>query len=124
MNVARRSVQRATIVRTHGSAALQQAVEAENLCRAELTDAEEAAAVIRRKKVYERMHPETSHGGDRKSKTKSSRQFGDLKGAEADRFTADTVAKTGKSERTIQRAAKRGEDIGADNLTKLAGTFS
>src|SRR5262245_21270487 len=33
----------------------------ENLCRAELSDAEEATAIIRRKELYEALHPETKH---------------------------------------------------------------
>src|SRR5262249_24923897 len=48
----------------------------ENLCRADLSPAEEAAAAARRKEIYEELHPATTHGGDRKS----SRQNGDLKG--------------------------------------------
>lgn len=94
----------------------------ENLCRAELSDAEEAIAISRRKELYEIMHPETKPtvtGGAGRNKA-TRRQFGD--DTVADRFTADTAAKTGKAERTIQRAAKRGKEIGAEILSKIAGT--
>ena len=92
----------------------------ENLCRAELSVTESAAAITTREKIYVRLHGE-KHGGDRKSETaKSSRQVGDL--ISADRFTLDTAAKTGKSERAIQRALKRGKEIGVDNLARITGT--
>jgi ParB-like chromosome segregation protein Spo0J len=78
----------------------------ENLAGTKLTPAERALFTRRRKEIYEALHPETKHGGDR-----ASRQLGDLK--EADRFTADTAKATGQSERAIQRDAARGS-IGDD----------
>jgi hypothetical protein len=39
----------------------------EKLARANLTPAQEASAIFRRKAIYEELHPETKHGGDRKS---------------------------------------------------------
>lgn len=69
-----------------------------------LTPAERATFTRRRKEAYEALHPETRHGGDRKS----SRQLGDLND---DRFTADTAARTGQSERAVQRDAERGEKV-------------
>jgi uncharacterized ParB-like nuclease family protein len=76
----------------------------ENLIRADLSPAERAMHVGRRKELYGRAHPETRHGGDRKSaKARSSRQNGDLK----QRFTEDAAEKTGKSERAIQRDVER-----------------
>ncbi len=39
----------------------------ENLCRNDLTPAERAAATARRKAIYVSLHPETKHGGNRKS---------------------------------------------------------
>jgi hypothetical protein len=59
-------------------------------------------------------HPETKHGGDRKG---STRQNGDLK-----RFTEDTAEKTGRSERSVQRDAARGEALSPDVLDKVKGT--
>lgn len=86
----------------------------ENLVRSELTPAERAMHVAERKRIYEELHPETKHGGDRK---KSSRQVGDLA---SDRFTADAAEKTGASERAIQRDASRGTKI--KDLDKVVGT--
>ena len=99
----------------------------ENLIRADLSPAERAMHVARRKELYEKLHPETKHGGDRKSDGKSTRQNGDLK-----RFTKDAASKVGRSERTIQREVARAAKIGgladvvgtsldsADNLDRLA----
>ena len=48
----------------------------ENLCRAELSPAERAAHLVERKRLYETLHPETSHGGDRRSaEARSSSQL-------------------------------------------------
>jgi N6-adenosine-specific RNA methylase IME4 len=88
----------------------------ENLMRSELTPAERAIHIAERKRLYEALHPATRHGGDRKSE-KSSRQIGDLN---SDRFTSDTAAKTGTSERVIQRDAARGSKI--EDIGKVVGT--
>lgn len=71
----------------------------ENARRRELTSLERDICFRERKIVYERLYPETAHGGDRK---KSSRQNGDLI-----RFTKDAARKTGFGERTIQRSIAR-----------------
>jgi ParB family transcriptional regulator, chromosome partitioning protein len=88
----------------------------ENLCASSLTKSERALFTRRRKEAYEALHPETAHGGDRKS----SRQVGDLN--EPARFTADTAAKTGQSERAVQRDAERGEKITPAALEKVKNT--
>jgi ParB-like chromosome segregation protein Spo0J len=91
----------------------------ENLCRENLTPAQMTAAVARRKQIYEALHPETAHGGDRRS----SRRTGNLKqNGTAKRFTKATAEATGRSERNIQRAARQGEKIGSRDLERLAGT--
>ncbi|ASY56469.1 MT-A70 family methyltransferase [Sinorhizobium sp. CCBAU 05631] len=89
----------------------------ENLCRAELTPADRALFVFRRKEIYLMKHPETGHGGDR-----ASRQVGDLKADEPKRFTTATAEATGQSERAIQRDAERGEKISEKALRMLRGT--
>lgn len=94
----------------------------ENLMRAELTDAQRAAAIAERKCIYEALHPETAHGGDRKSRSakhkKSSRQIGD---SLTSRFTKHTSDATGLSERSVQRMAERGEKL-KDVLPDIVGT--
>ena len=72
--------------------------------------AQEADALSRRKAIYEALHPETKHGNPG-----VSRQIGDTRDRnENDRFTKETSAATGKSERNIQRAAARGAALGYD----------
>jgi ParB-like chromosome segregation protein Spo0J len=91
----------------------------ENLRRLELSPAERTIATMRRKAIYVQLHPETAHGGDRKS----SRQVGDLnEGARVERFTKATAEATGIGERTVQRDAARGEKLGEDALKKVVGT--
>ena len=87
----------------------------ENLIRSNLSPAEEASAISRRKAIYEELHPETKHGGDRKSD-----QFANL-AKRNDRFTEATAAATGKAERNIQRAAARADALG-DDLKAVQGT--
>lgn len=72
----------------------------ENLVRYELSPIERGELLIKRKGIYEILHPETKHGGDRKSegyeiKMKSFR-------FDIPSFTEDTAEKTGLTQRTIQ----------------------
>jgi ParB family chromosome partitioning protein len=92
----------------------------ENLCRSELSPADLAVAIHRRKAIYLELHPATAHGGNQGEggKFEPSRQSGDT----VDRFTKDTADKTGMSERTIQRNDERARKVGEDNLRKIAGT--
>jgi hypothetical protein len=93
----------------------------ENLIRAELSPAERARHLAERKRIYEKLHPETkstSKGGPGRAK-QTRRQNGD---ESVDRFTKDTAKKTGKSERTIQREVERGEKVGGVVLADIAGT--
>lgn len=93
----------------------------ENLFSTKLTKAERALFTKRRKEAYEALHPETKnaafHGNQHKG---GVRQLGEVHAA--DRFTADTAAKTGQSERAVQRDAERGAKIGDDVLEQVKGT--
>lgn len=87
----------------------------ENLIRRDLTPAQRARLIAKRKAAYEAVHPGTNNGGNRRS---SVRQLDELI---KDRFTADTATKTGKPERTIQHDASRAKALGLD-LDRVAGT--
>lgn len=89
----------------------------ENLCRAELSPAEAARAIDRRKVLYEALHPETRHGATGGGHSQS-RQLGDS----ADRFTAETARLTGQSERAVQRSAERGAKVTDEVLAFVRGT--
>jgi ParB-like chromosome segregation protein Spo0J len=85
----------------------------ENLIRANLSPAEEAAHIGRRKELYGRRHPEKKHGGDRKSaKAKSSSPNENLKP-----FVDDTAKKTGKGRSTIARKAARAKVVVLPEIT-------
>lgn len=97
----------------------------ENLIRAPLTAIDEAKAMARRKVLYEAMHPETKRGakGGRKAKpgtAKPAELDAKLAGNSAAPFVADTAAKTGRSERSIARAAQLGAEIPDDLLPLIA----
>ncbi|WP_174804375.1 ParB/RepB/Spo0J family partition protein [Martelella limonii] len=91
----------------------------ENLCAPTLTPAERATFTAKRKAAYEALHPETAHGAIGGGHDQS-RQLGDS--AKADRFTADTAARTGQSERVVQRNAERGEKIAPEAIEAVRGT--
>lgn len=85
----------------------------ENLAGPKLTRAERALFIRNRKVIYEALHPETRQGGVGR---------GGYKDDKLSSFSADTAARTGRSERSIQREARRGERIAADVLDAIAGT--
>jgi ParB-like chromosome segregation protein Spo0J len=89
----------------------------ENLIRADLTPAEEAVHIGRRKAIYEKVHPETMHGavgrrGKRSQNATSSEP--------ADAFIDDTAKKTGKHRATIARKAARAKKVSV--LPDIVGT--
>lgn len=90
----------------------------ENLIREDLSPADRALFLARRKEIYLIKHPETAHGGDRKS----SGQVGHLKTEPPKRFTAATAEATGQDERTIRRDVERGEKISPMALQMLRST--
>lgn len=91
----------------------------ENLCAPTLTASERAEFTRRRKAAYEALHPETRADAP-KGNQYASRQVGDKQ--PAPRFTADTAASTGQSERAVQRDAERGEKVSDDALGMIRGT--
>ncbi|AZG75977.1 hypothetical protein [Methylocystis rosea] len=63
----------------------------------------------------EELHPETTHGGDRRSQAVHENQNDKLS------FCSETSKATGKDKRSIERAAARGAALG-DDLSDIAGT--
>lgn len=78
----------------------------ENLIRSELTEMERGRALARRKEIYEIRHPETRHGG-----APGRAGGGKAKVDKMSSFAADTAARTGKTERTIERSVRIGERL-------------
>jgi ParB/RepB/Spo0J family partition protein len=94
----------------------------ENLCRAELSPAEEAIAIKRRKEIYLALHPETAAGKSQAAAMNAKLGRGHVADKMSPTFTKATAAASGKAPRSIERAASRGETIDPENLVKLVGT--
>jgi ParB family chromosome partitioning protein len=80
----------------------------ENLIRHELTALDRAIFLAERKRIYEELHPQVRHGGDRRRKV-SSDQVAMF--ATCPSFTADAMQKTGLGERSIQYAVRLAERL-------------
>jgi N6-adenosine-specific RNA methylase IME4 len=90
----------------------------ENLIRADLSPAERALHVARRKELYELQHPETKQGA---APAKRCGKGGKLKSQNENfTFVADTAAKTGKGRSTVARDATRGSKVTV--LADVVGT--
>ena len=84
----------------------------ENLCRAELTPAQRAAAIKRRKQIWEALHPEQSG---------ASCATLPVTGRGNTQFAANTASVSGESKSHINRHLARAEALG-DDLAAVAGT--
>jgi ParB-like nuclease domain len=88
----------------------------ENLIRAELSPAEVAMHTVRRKELYEKVHPQAKHGGA-PGKAGGGKK---AKGANVASFVKDTAEKTGQSKRSIERNTTRGKNVTV--LSQILGT--
>ncbi len=84
----------------------------ENLCRAELTAAQRAAAIKRRKEVWEAMHPNSGN---------SVPTIPDRGPGRPQEFASDTAAAAGITKRAINKHVARAEALG-DDLEEVVGT--
>ncbi len=95
----------------------------ENLVRNELTALERSDHYIRRKEIYESLHPETRHinerGGGPGRGNKTDPESGSVSVAA---FVDDTAAKTGRSRSVIAEEVKIGRDLAPDVKDSLRGT--
>jgi len=88
----------------------------ENLVRHDLNPLDRAVFLAQRKEIYERLHPETKRGGDRrseKSKGHDDRLIG---------FSRDTAQRSGLSDSTIRRAVFIAGKLAPDVRASLPGT--
>lgn len=91
----------------------------ENLQRAELSPAEEARHIRRRQEVWEEINGSSKAIGARAANAAMGK--GDATEKSSVAFTKETAKTSGKDERTIRQAARRGKELG-DELRKIAGT--
>jgi len=89
----------------------------ENLMRGELSPAERAIHIAERKRLYEELNGKAKANSAKAANTAMGRN---VNAESAVTFTADTVAKTGRSERAVQVDASRGSKI--DAIRKVVGT--
>ena len=82
----------------------------ENFVRTPLSEREKCKSMFRRKQIYEKLHPETRHGGDRKSEKIKSASCG-LDFEQVKSFAQDTAEKLGISASTVERQARIGERV-------------
>lgn len=83
-----------------------------NLAGAELNPLDTAVFLATRKAVYERLHPESRHGGDRRSLDFQT----DI---ESVCFSAVTAEKFGMTERHVRRLIAAGIRLGPDEVVQL-----
>lgn len=93
----------------------------ENLCRAELSPADRAKQTVRRKEIYEELHPEAKAGNVR-AQAANIAMGHDVDDNLTPTFTQDTSNKTGADIRRIQRDVARGQAIVPSVLEFVAGT--
>jgi N6-adenosine-specific RNA methylase IME4/ParB-like chromosome segregation protein Spo0J len=96
----------------------------ENLVRGDLTPAETAAHHAERKRLYEKLHPETKRGsaGGRAKAAKTKKGAKSQNETQQPGYTKDVVKKTGKSRATVAREVARAKDIDPQALKDLTGT--
>lgn len=83
-----------------------------NLAGAELNALDTAVFLASRKAVYERLHPETKHGGDRRSAAFQTELSSVC-------FTAVTAEKFGMTERQVRKIVAAGSRLGPDEVARL-----
>ncbi|HEX4573047.1 MAG TPA: MT-A70 family methyltransferase [Dongiaceae bacterium] len=92
----------------------------ENLIRADLSPAERALHVGRRKELYELQHPETRKGATPGKRGKGKGGKSPKSGLIPPAFIDEAAAKTGKGRTTVAREAQRAAKI--PNLDQVVGT--
>lgn len=84
----------------------------ENLARGDLSPAERAIHIAKRKEIYERQHPETSYASRPGRKGRNDPNFGS--------FSKDTAAKTGRSKASVAQDTTRAKHI--PQIASVIGT--
>ena len=80
----------------------------ENFVRVELGSMEYGDLLLRRKEIYEKLHPETKNGGDKKSEEiRTRRARSDFNKS----FVTDTAEKLGVSKRTVEENIQLAKDL-------------
>ena len=83
----------------------------ENIVRRNISVVDYGELLLRRKRIYEELHPETKHGGDRKSQ---KIKIANCNLDSAKSFVQDTADKTGVNPATISRYLQAAKNMTAD----------
>lgn len=86
----------------------------DNLARADLCALDQAVFLAARKEIYEQLHPETVHGGDRKSLYYQEKNQTDIMS-----FCSATAEKFGLSERHVRRMIRSGSRLSPEDVAAL-----
>lgn len=87
----------------------------ENLVRHELNPLDRAMFLAERKALYEKLHPEAAHGGDRRGDQVA--KFATWS------FAKDTAERCGLADRTIRLAVQIATNLSAESRRRVAGTL-
>lgn len=94
----------------------------ENLIRHELNALDRALFFAERRRVWDQLHPEASHGGDRKSqKAKANIKLQGLQ-LDAGRFTEEAAARCGFSPRTVYASLQLAQALAPAAIAAIRGT--
>jgi ParB/Sulfiredoxin domain/MT-A70 len=93
----------------------------ENLCRNDLGPSERAIALARRKKIHIELYGPAKAKGAHAANAAMGQEH-DATAKLADAFTTSAAVMTETSERTVRREVRRGEVLGDEVLSKVAGT--
>ena len=80
----------------------------ENFVRNDLSPVEYGDLLLRRKEIYDALHPETKNGGDKKSQEIRTRK---ARSDSFDPFVADTAKKLGISRRTVEERIQTAKNL-------------
>ncbi len=90
----------------------------ENFVRSDLTPLEFGELLLRRKEIYEALHPESKNGGDRRSEEiRTSKCRSDS----ASSFAQDTAEKLGVGRRTVERQVQIAKNLTSETKDILRG---
>lgn len=94
----------------------------ENLFRHELNALDRAVFLAEHERVWAELHPETKHGGDRKSLKSKEKIKSQTLRLDPRRFTAEAAHRCNLSERTVQAALKLVAALTPETIALLRGT--
>lgn len=80
----------------------------ENFVRSDLSVVEFGELLLRRKEIYEALHPETKNGGDRKSQKIRTKK---IRSDSVKSFVQDTADKLGVTSRTIEKRIQTARNL-------------